>query len=169
MVSSVFRSPHRSQLLIKRSYVAGSNLADCNLRPDFRDDSKALFEHRPGFGLLGVPNIGDVLVNQIDEADRRGASRRTGMNPKVSIPLSLELLFKEGPGPDGILCFQGESDPLVMGLHPPGLLKWNLAVLFGTRVKRRGIFGAFLLGLLFGIVSTPCVVPILAVLLAFVA
>jgi cytochrome c biogenesis protein CcdA len=29
--------------------------------------------------------------------------------------------------------------------------------------------GAFLLGLLFGVVSTPCAVPVLAVLLAFVA
>jgi cytochrome c biogenesis protein CcdA len=36
-------------------------------------------------------------------------------------------------------------------------------------VKKRGSLGAFLLGLLFGVVSTPCAVPILAVLLAFVA
>ena len=58
---------------------------------------------------------------------------------------------------------------LVMGLHLLGLLKWNLAIPFGTGVKRRGTFGAFLLGLLFGVVSTPCAIPILAVLLAFVA
>jgi cytochrome c-type biogenesis protein len=58
---------------------------------------------------------------------------------------------------------------LVMGLHLLGLLKWNWAIPAKTRVKTRGPLGAFLLGLLFGIISTPCAVPILAVLLAFVA
>ena len=57
----------------------------------------------------------------------------------------------------------------VMGLHLLGVLKWNLPVPAGLRVKRRGFIGALLLGLLFGVVSTPCAVPILAVLLAFVA
>jgi len=57
----------------------------------------------------------------------------------------------------------------VMGLHLLGLLKWNMPVPAGLRVKRRGFIGALLLGLLFGVVSTPCAVPILAVLLAFVA
>jgi cytochrome c biogenesis protein CcdA len=50
-----------------------------------------------------------------------------------------------------------------------GAIKWNLPVPSGIRVKKQGNIGAFLLGLLFGVVSTPCAVPILAVLLAFVA
>lgn len=58
---------------------------------------------------------------------------------------------------------------LLMGLHLLGILKWNLPVPAAVRVKRKGLIGAFLLGLLFGVVSTPCAVPILAVLLAFVA
>jgi len=58
---------------------------------------------------------------------------------------------------------------LFMGLHLLGLLKWNFPVPAGIRVKKQGYIGAFLLGLLFGVVSTPCAVPILAVLLAFVA
>jgi cytochrome c biogenesis protein CcdA len=45
----------------------------------------------------------------------------------------------------------------------------NIPVPTGIRVKKQGYIGAFLLGLLFGVVSTPCAVPILAVLLAFVA
>jgi cytochrome c-type biogenesis protein len=58
---------------------------------------------------------------------------------------------------------------LVMGLHLLGLLKLNFPAPAGLKVKRRGSLGAFMLGLLFGVVSTPCAVPILAVLLAFVA
>jgi cytochrome c biogenesis protein CcdA len=58
---------------------------------------------------------------------------------------------------------------LLMGLHLLGVIKWNLPVPAGLRVKKQCFFGAFLLGLLFGVVSTPCAVPILAVLLAFVA
>jgi cytochrome c biogenesis protein CcdA len=58
---------------------------------------------------------------------------------------------------------------LLMGLHLLGVIKWNLPVPAGIRVKKRGYIGAFLLGLLFGVVSAPCAVPILAVLLAFVA
>ncbi len=58
---------------------------------------------------------------------------------------------------------------LVMGLQLLGLFKWNFPVAARLKVGKRGHFGAFLLGLLFGVVSTPCAVPILAVLLAFVA
>ena len=35
--------------------------------------------------------------------------------------------------------------------------------------KKKGLLGAFLLGLLFGIVSSPCATPILALILTFVA
>lgn len=58
---------------------------------------------------------------------------------------------------------------LVMGLQLLGLLRLNFPVPSGLKVNKRGPLGAFLLGLLFGVVSTPCAVPILAVLLAFVA
>lgn len=58
---------------------------------------------------------------------------------------------------------------LLMGLHLLCVIKWNLPVPSGIRVKKQGYVGAFLLGLLFGVVSTPCAVPILGVLLAFVA
>ncbi|MBS3820094.1 sulfite exporter TauE/SafE family protein [bacterium] len=58
---------------------------------------------------------------------------------------------------------------LVMGIHLLGLFKlsfWNPQFL---NIQKGGKIGAFLLGLLFGLVSTPCAVPILAVLLAYVA
>ena len=58
---------------------------------------------------------------------------------------------------------------LIMGLQLLGIFKLELRLprMFG--VRKEGKLGAFLLGLLFGIVSTPCAVPILAVILAFVA
>ncbi|MGA2588038.1 MAG: cytochrome c biogenesis protein CcdA [Candidatus Aminicenantales bacterium] len=58
---------------------------------------------------------------------------------------------------------------LVMGVHLLGAFKFNFAMPKSFGKIRKGGLGAFLLGLLFGIVSTPCAVPVLAVLLAFVA
>jgi cytochrome c-type biogenesis protein len=58
---------------------------------------------------------------------------------------------------------------LVMGLHLLGVFKFNFAAPKAFGKIRKGGLGAFLLGLLFGVVSTPCAVPVLAVLLAFVA
>lgn len=58
---------------------------------------------------------------------------------------------------------------LVMGVHLLGILKINFPVPRTLSVEKAESLGAFLLGLLFGAVSTPCAVPILAVLLAFIA
>ncbi len=58
---------------------------------------------------------------------------------------------------------------LIMGAQLLGLFKLNFRTPAAIRFKGAGYFGAFLLGLLFGVVSTPCAVPILAVLLVFVA
>ncbi|MFB0564094.1 MAG: cytochrome c biogenesis CcdA family protein [Candidatus Aminicenantaceae bacterium] len=58
---------------------------------------------------------------------------------------------------------------LVMGVHLLGFLKLNFSVPRFFKLKKGGNIGALLMGLLFGVVSTPCAVPILAVLLAFIA
>jgi cytochrome c-type biogenesis protein len=58
---------------------------------------------------------------------------------------------------------------LLMGIHLLGLFKFNLNLPGSINIKKGGSIGAFLLGLLFGVFSTPCAVPILAVLLAYVA
>jgi len=58
---------------------------------------------------------------------------------------------------------------LVMGIHLLGFLKINFPVPRALSVEKAQGLGALLLGLLFGAVSTPCAVPILAVLLAFIA
>jgi len=58
---------------------------------------------------------------------------------------------------------------LMMGIHLFGFFKLNLPTPEFLKLRKGGNIGAFLLGLLFGVVSTPCAVPILAVLLAYVA
>jgi cytochrome c biogenesis protein CcdA len=57
----------------------------------------------------------------------------------------------------------------VIGLHLIGIFQWSLPVPVHFQPKRRGIFGAFLLGLFFGIISSPCATPVLALILTFVA
>jgi cytochrome c biogenesis protein CcdA len=58
---------------------------------------------------------------------------------------------------------------LVMGLHLMGVLKFTIPMPFNIQPKTQGVLGALLLGLLFGVVSTPCAVPILVVLLTYLA
>ena len=63
-----------------------------------------------------------------------------------------------------IVCF-------VMGLHMLGLFHVNVPLpssIAGWKPTQKGIVGAFLCGLLFGIVSMPCAVPILAVILTII-
>ena len=58
---------------------------------------------------------------------------------------------------------------VAIGLHLIGLYEWNLLIPVRFQPKQRGILGAFLLGLIFGIVSSPCATPILVLILTFVA
>jgi len=58
---------------------------------------------------------------------------------------------------------------LIMGLQMVGLYKLGLPVHIDLKPKRRGIIGAFLLGLFFGVVSSPCATPVLVVILTLVA
>jgi len=58
---------------------------------------------------------------------------------------------------------------VVIGLHLIGLFEWNLPVPLHLQPKQKGILGAFLLGIFFGIVSSPCATPVLALILTFVA
>jgi len=57
----------------------------------------------------------------------------------------------------------------IMGLHLMGVWNFDLPLPQAWKPKQAGPLGAFLLGLLFGVVSTPCATPILAVLLVYIA
>jgi len=58
---------------------------------------------------------------------------------------------------------------LVMGLYLLGLIKIPFPKTVELKTKHKGVLGAFLLGLLFGMVSSPCATPVLAIILALVA
>jgi len=58
---------------------------------------------------------------------------------------------------------------IIIGLHLMDLFNWNLPVPVHLQPKRKGLLGAFLLGLLFGIVSSPCATPVLVLVLTVVA
>jgi cytochrome c-type biogenesis protein len=58
---------------------------------------------------------------------------------------------------------------LVMGGQLMGLYELRLPVKFEYRPKQGGVIGSFLLGLFFGVVSSPCATPVLVVLLTVVA
>ena len=58
---------------------------------------------------------------------------------------------------------------LIMGIHLLGGLTFNAPWTQKIKVKQKGLIGAFLLGLLFGVVSTPCAAPILVVLMTYIA
>jgi cytochrome c biogenesis protein CcdA len=58
---------------------------------------------------------------------------------------------------------------VVMGLQLMGLISIPLPFQKTRQIKSRGLWGAFLLGLLTGTVSSPCATPVLAVILAYVS
>ena len=58
---------------------------------------------------------------------------------------------------------------LVMGLHLMGVLGFTIPMPVKVQPRTRGIVGAFIMGLLFGVVSAPCAAPILVVLLTYLA
>jgi len=58
---------------------------------------------------------------------------------------------------------------LIMGGQLMGLYEIHLPIRCEFKPKRGGLVGAFLLGLFFGVVSSPCATPVLVVLLTLVA
>lgn len=58
---------------------------------------------------------------------------------------------------------------VVMGLQMVGLYEIRLPIRLAYKPKRGGMVGSFLLGLFFGVVSSPCATPVLVVILTFVA
>jgi cytochrome c biogenesis protein CcdA len=58
---------------------------------------------------------------------------------------------------------------IAIGLQLIGLYDFNLPIPARLQPKKKGILGALLLGIFFGIVSSPCATPVLALILTFVS
>ena len=60
---------------------------------------------------------------------------------------------------------------ILLGLYLllSGVLNFNIGISQRFMPKRRALLGAFLIGLFFGIVASPCATPVLAVILTFAA
>jgi cytochrome c-type biogenesis protein len=58
---------------------------------------------------------------------------------------------------------------VLMGLHLMGIFSVPLPFKKTREVKTKGLWGAFLLGMVTGTVSSPCATPVLAVILTYVA
>ncbi|KKM09993.1 hypothetical protein SY88_15150 [Clostridiales bacterium PH28_bin88] len=58
---------------------------------------------------------------------------------------------------------------IVMGLHLLGVFRFNLPGLKSMPARAGGLGGAFLVGLFFGLVASPCATPVLAVIMIYVA
>lgn len=58
---------------------------------------------------------------------------------------------------------------LAMGVHLLGFLQFSFSIPVNTKFLGKGKLSSLALGMLFGIVSAPCAVPILALLLTYIA
>ncbi len=94
----------------------------------------------------------------------------------LGLSLTFTLLGAAASMMGGLLGFLGRwlyiglaAVAVVMGLHLMGVLSLVLPFQKTRKVKSKGLWGAFLLGLLTGTVSSPCATPVLAVILAYVS
>lgn len=58
---------------------------------------------------------------------------------------------------------------IILGLFLLGVFKFNVGISQRFMPKRKALLGAFLMGLFFGIVASPCATPVLGVILTFAA
>ncbi len=58
---------------------------------------------------------------------------------------------------------------LIMGVHLLGFFQFGFSIPTNIKFLRKGMLSSLFLGMLFGIVSTPCAVPILVLLLTYIA
>ena len=58
---------------------------------------------------------------------------------------------------------------IIMGLQLLGVLTFNLPGLKKIPVKKAGLGGSLVMGMLFGLVASPCATPVLAVIITYAA
>ncbi|MFA5072644.1 MAG: cytochrome c biogenesis protein CcdA [Nitrospirota bacterium] len=92
----------------------------------------------------------------------------------LGLAITFTLLGAAASAMGGLLGFLGQwlyiglaIIAIGMGLHLMGLLEIPLPFQKTHQIKTKGLWGALLLGLLTGTVSSPCATPVLAVILAY--
>jgi len=58
---------------------------------------------------------------------------------------------------------------IIMGLNLLGVFEFNISLPAGFQPRQKGYLGALILGIVFGLLLSPCASPVLTVVLAFVA
>jgi cytochrome c-type biogenesis protein len=92
----------------------------------------------------------------------------------LGLSITFTLLGAAASAMGGFLSFAGRwlyiglaATAVTMGLQLMGLIAIPLPFQKTRTVRSKGLWGAFLLGLLTGTVSSPCATPVLAVILAY--
>ena len=140
-----------------------------------------------GFGPCVLPMLpavfGYVTGHVADSELPHGAAWRRGLALSATFVLGMALLFAgigAAAGAVGHAIMVGAwayytvaAICVVLGLQMLGLINIRFDALNRflptTRPKRRGFVGAFLFGILFGVVASPCSTPILAAIATIAA
>ena len=131
-------------------------------------------------GLLTAANpcviaMVPLMIAYVAGQESRGVARSFLLSLAFTLGLSatFTLMFLVAVSASSLLgaawwSYVAAAVCLLMGLHMLGLLTWHLPTPSGIHPKHRGYAGALLLGAMFGLVSLPCVGPILGALLAVI-
>jgi cytochrome c biogenesis protein CcdA len=117
--------------------------------------------------------IGYVAGQQSDQQRRVRYSFLLSLTFAVGLTVMFALLFLATWALSSILratwwSYLAGAVCLLMGLHLLGVLRFSIPAPASVPQKKKGFIGAFLLGMLFGLVSMPCAGPVLVALLAVV-
>jgi len=129
--------------------------------------------------LAMIPLMMSFVAGDADNTGKRGGVRRAFLLSLVfvmglgisftALGMIAALAGKIYGNTSGIWNWIVAAVCLIMGLHLMEVLKFTIPMPIKAQPQIRGFVGAFLLGLLFGLVSAPCAAPMLVVLLTYLA
>lgn len=131
-------------------------------------------------GLLTAANpcvlaMVPLMVAYVAGQESRGVGRSfllslaftAGLTVMFGVLFGLTIAASAAIQPE-IWTYVASAVCMLMGLHLIGVLTWQVPGVSRLQPKQRGLLGALLLGLLFGLASMPCAGPVLVALLTIV-